>query len=94
MFYQKILNENKPFTVRTGKLNTFLEHRHADVEIYYILSGEANVIIDKKKRALKSGDIAVVLPMMNKAKNTGSSNVTDQANIDTAIGSLRVSVGS
>ena len=65
MFYQKILNEDTPFFVRTGKINSFLEHRHADVEIYYVISGELNVIIDKKNHCLKSGDVALVLPMQS-----------------------------
>ena len=65
MFYQKILNEDTPYTVKTGRLTTFLEHRHADVEIYYVLDGELNIIIDKQTHFLKSGDVAVVLPMQS-----------------------------
>jgi AraC-like DNA-binding protein len=65
MFYQKILNDDTPYIAKTGKLSAFLEHRHADVEIHYILEGEANLVIDKQKYTLKSGDIAVVLPMQS-----------------------------
>lgn len=79
MFYQKILNEDTPYTVRTGKLNSFLEHRHADVEIYYVLSGEANVVINKKNRTIKRGDIALVLPMQSHGTHKSDDNQTFMA---------------
>ncbi|MBR2322385.1 MAG: AraC family ligand binding domain-containing protein [Clostridia bacterium] len=65
MIYQKILNDNTPYIAKTGRLSAFIEHRHADVEIHYVLEGYANLVIDKKKYRLKSGDIAVVLPMQS-----------------------------
>ena len=65
MFYQKILNDNTPYMVKAGKLSAFSEHRHADVEVYYVLNGELNIVINKQKHILKSGDIAVVLPMQS-----------------------------
>ncbi len=65
MLYQKILNEDAPYMVKMGKLTAFSEHRHADVEIHYVLKGQLNIVIDKKKYLLKSGDIAVILPMQS-----------------------------
>ena len=74
MFYQKILNGDTPYTVKTGKLTVFSEHRHADVEIHYVLNGQANIVIDKKKYLLKSGDIAVILPMQSHEVLKGGDN--------------------
>ncbi len=74
MFYQKILNSDTPYTVKTGRLTAFSEHRHADVEIHYVLSGEVSIVIDKKKYLLKSGDIAVILPMQSHEVLKGGDN--------------------
>ena len=52
MLYQKILNSDTPYMVKTGKLTAFSEHRHADVEIHYVLKGQVNIVIDKKKYLL------------------------------------------
>lgn len=74
MLYQKILNENTPYMLKVGQLNYFQEHRHADVEIYYCMEGELNVIINKREHFVKKGDIAIVLPMQSHSIVRGGKN--------------------
>jgi quercetin dioxygenase-like cupin family protein len=55
-----------------GQPSPFLPHRHAQAEIYYVLSGEGVVTIDGAEHALRAGS-SVFIPgnALHGARNTG-----------------------
>lgn len=59
--------------VGPGQPNPFLPHRHAQAEIYFVLSGEGVVSIDGVEHALRAGS-SVFIPgdVWHGARNTGS----------------------
>ena len=64
MFYQNILTEISPYHIRVARIGGFGEHRHADVEIHYCLKGSLNVLIHKKARTIKEGELLLISPMV------------------------------
>jgi len=58
--------------VGPGQPNPFHPHRHAQAEIYYVLSGEGVVSIDGVEHALRAGS-SVFIPgnVWHGARNTG-----------------------
>ncbi len=58
--------------VGPGQPSPFLPHRHAQAEIYYVLSGEGVVSIDGVEHALRAGS-SVFIPgdVPHGARNTG-----------------------
>ncbi len=65
MLYQKILIGETPYHVGVGAMGTFEEHRHADIEFNYCISGELEIIIDKKHYCLHAGELALINPMVS-----------------------------
>ncbi len=65
MLYQKILTGETPYHVRVCDLDAFGEHRHADMEFNYCISGDFDIIIDKNLYHIKAGEIAVISPMVS-----------------------------
>ena len=59
--------------VGAGQPHPFLPHRHAQAEIYYVLSGEGVVSIDGVEHPLRAGT-SVFIPgdVWHGARNTGS----------------------
>jgi quercetin dioxygenase-like cupin family protein len=59
--------------VGPGQPSPFLPHRHAQTEIYYVLSGEGIVSIDGVEHALRAGS-SVFIPgdVWHGARNTGT----------------------
>lgn len=74
MLYQKIITGETPYHVSSGKIKPFAEHRHADIELHYCLSGSLDITIDKTRYRLNEGDLALVPPMVShgipKSENT------------------------
>ena len=65
MLYQKILIGETPYHVSVGAMGTFEEHRHADIELNYCISGALDMIIDKKNYHLHAGELALINPMVS-----------------------------
>lgn len=65
MLYQKIITGETPYHVSVGHIKPFAEHRHADIELHYCLSGSLDIVIDKTLYHLCSGELALVLPMVS-----------------------------
>lgn len=60
MLYQKILTDEAPYQLVLGKLNEFVEHRHADIEFHFCVRGSFDIIIDKQLYHLNEGDLALI----------------------------------
>lgn len=65
MLYQKMITGETPYHVTAGRISPFTEHRHADIELHYCLSGTLDIQIDKSQYRLCEGDLALVLPMVS-----------------------------
>ena len=61
MLYQKILTEDQPYQlILSGLLSGFEEHRHADIEFNYCVSGSFEVIAEKKSYTVREGEVFLV----------------------------------
>ena len=67
MLYQKILTDEMPYQMRAGELGRFEEHRHAEIEFHYCLSGEVELTVDKKSCRVRQGELLVIGPMISHA---------------------------
>lgn len=63
MFYQNILTDISPYQLHIGTLNSFGEHRHADLELNFSLNGSFTATVDQKNVAVGEGQLLVVSPM-------------------------------
>ena len=63
MLYQKILMGEEPYYLSLGDFGEFREHRHADMEFSYCISGGFDIIVDKKLYHIKEGQIILISPM-------------------------------
>lgn len=65
MFYQQILTGKTSYHVATGVTmpRGFMEHRHADIEIHFCLSGVLDAIIDKTSYKVAEGEMILIPPM-------------------------------
>ena len=63
MFYQKILTGITPYQLTVTTVHDFREHRHADIEVLYCISGNFNVTVNKKTANVTEGQILLVSPM-------------------------------
>ena len=63
MLYQKIFTDEQPYYVGLGHLLSFPEHRHADFEFNFCISGEFDIIIDKKSYHVCEGCTTFIPPM-------------------------------
>lgn len=67
MIYQKIFTDEKPYHIGLGRLSEFPEHRHADFEFNFCISGEFDIIIDKKTYHVTEGSTTFIPPMCSHA---------------------------
>ena len=67
MLYQNILMGERNYHMSVGRLNYFEEHRHADIEFLYCLSGSAEIQIDKVTWHVEAGDVVLIPPMVSHA---------------------------
>ena len=67
MIYQKIFTVEKPYHIGIGRLSEFPEHRHADFEFNFCVSGEFDIIIDKRVYHVKEGSTTFIPPMYSHA---------------------------
>ena len=67
MLYQKIFTDEKPYHVGLGRLSKFPEHRHADFEFNFCVSGGFEIEIDKKKFTVRDGEMSLIPPMCSHA---------------------------
>ena len=65
MLYQKILDSDAPYSAHVSKLTRFIEHRHADIEIHYCISGSMKINVDKKDYVLQKGDVILINSMVS-----------------------------
>jgi AraC-like DNA-binding protein len=63
LIYQKIFTDEKPYHIGLGRLCEFPEHRHADFEINFCLSGEFDIIIDKENYRVTEGSTTLIPSM-------------------------------
>ena len=49
-----------PFVAKVGILGTFLRHSHEETEILYLLSGEAEVLLESETFTVGPGDIVLI----------------------------------
>ena len=65
MIYQKLLVGKCPYLVSVGgKIDTFVKHRHPEIELNYCSGGTCPVNVDNKKYVLKSGELMVIGSMI------------------------------
>ena len=64
MLYQTILNERTPYQARVDQLAPFGEHRHADIEIHYCISGSFETVINKRNYTVHEGELFLISPMV------------------------------
>lgn len=67
MIYQKIFTDEKPYHIGLGNLCEFPEHRHADFELNFCVSGEFDIVIDKKLYHVREGCTTIIPPMFSHA---------------------------
>ena len=60
MLYQKLLMGKRPYYAVFSKMMGFEQHRHAELELIYNVSGSFNFIINKENYVLNPGDLAIV----------------------------------
>jgi len=63
MLYQKILLGEKPYHIRVGKNGSFIEHRHADVELHFCIEGDFTMTVAKTEYKISAGELVFVSPM-------------------------------
>lgn len=63
MIYQKIISGDVPYHIGMGKMSNFPEHRHADFEFNYCVSGSFDIIIDNINYTVKEGCSTFIPPM-------------------------------
>lgn len=63
MLYQKILTDERPYQMTVGPLSGFDEHRHADLEFNFCLEGGFDIIIEKERCRVNSGEMSFIRPM-------------------------------
>ncbi len=64
MLYQNILDESAPYRVFVASMSGFPAHRHADIEFSYCLSGEFEVILDRRPYTVHEGELLLISPML------------------------------
>ena len=63
MIYQKILSGDVPYHISVGNLAEFPEHRHADFEFNYCISGSFDIKIDGIIHRVEEGCSTFIPPM-------------------------------
>lgn len=63
MRYETIHTSDRPYSLWTGSMSPFAEHRHADFEFAYCYDGEFDIIVDKVEYSVKKGQILLLSPM-------------------------------
>lgn len=63
MIYQKIVSGDVPYKIIISKLSEFPEHRHADFEFNYCVSGSFDIEIDGNVHSVKEGSCTFIPPM-------------------------------
>jgi AraC-like DNA-binding protein/mannose-6-phosphate isomerase-like protein (cupin superfamily) len=67
MIYQKIFTDEMPYKIGVGRLFEFPEHRHADFEMNFCISGEFDIFIDRKSYHVSEGCTTFVPSMCSHA---------------------------
>ena len=62
MLYQKILTEEHPYQLMLGRVGAFTEHRHADLELNFCVSGSFDVIVNKELHHVSEGEVSMIAP--------------------------------
>lgn len=65
MLYQNILDESAPYRVFVASMSGFPAHRHADMEFSYCLTGEFEIILDRRPYTVHAGDLLLISPMVS-----------------------------
>ncbi len=63
MLYQKILLGEKPYHIWVGNNGSFIEHRHADIELHFCIEGNFTMTVAKTEYKVSAGELVFVSPM-------------------------------
>ena len=63
MIYQKIFTDEKPYNIGLGRFVEFPEHRHADFEMNFCVSGEFDIVINRRPYHVREGCVTFIPPM-------------------------------
>ncbi len=63
MIYQKIFTGDSPYHIGIGSLPEYPEHRHADLELNFCISGSFQIVIDGKNYRVEEGCTTFIPPM-------------------------------
>ena len=67
LIYQKIFTDEQPYRVGMGPFLEFPEHRHADFEMNFCLSGGFDIMMDKKSYRVEAGHVTFIPSMCSHA---------------------------
>lgn len=63
MRYETIHTQDRPYSLWTGSMSPFAEHRHGDFEFAYCYDGEFEIIVDRVEYKVRKGQLLLLPPM-------------------------------
>ena len=63
MLYQQLLMGKNPYFIKVGAATAFEVHRHPEIELSFCLDGAYDIICEKERYTLTSGDFMIVSPL-------------------------------
>ena len=65
MIYQKLHLGDPPYLLASKTAVVFPSHTHVEIELFYCVSGDYEIIVDRKKYTVKEGELVIIGSMIS-----------------------------